>query len=247
VVKLHHRLHATPYLANRVLAVCAKLMAWAEQQRERTPGTNPCRGIEKYREDKRRRYLTPNELKRLGCALRVGARRGRLTPSALTAIRLLILTGARVSEILGLRWTEVDFEHGALNLADSKTGRKTIVLNAPARDLLKEWPHWATSPYVFPGEGRGKRKGEHRVDLNDAWRWIRRRGKMPDVRLHDLRHSFASVAVSSGQSLPIVGALLGHTQAQTTQRYAHLMDDPLRAASEATGATILASLDRRAQ
>lgn len=242
VVKLHHRLRGTPYLANRVLAVCSKLMAWAEQQRYRPAGMNPCRGIEKYREDARQRYLTPNELKRVGAALRVAERRQALTPSSILAIRLLLFTGARVSEVLGLRWSEVDLEAGALRLADSKTGRKVILLNAPARDLLAVWPRWASSPYVFPGEGRGKRKGVHRVNLTDAWGWVRRRAKIPDVRLHDLRHSFASIAVSNGQTLPIVGALLGHTQAQTTQRYAHLMADPLRAASEATAATIAAAL-----
>ena len=245
VVKLHHRLRATPYLANRVLAVTSKLMAWAEQQRYREAGTNPARGIEKYREEPRRRYLTTNELKRLGCALRVGERRGALTPSALTAIRLLTFTGARVSEILGLRWIEVDLPGGALNLADSKTGRKVILLSAPAREVLDAWPKWAGSPFVFPGERRGKNKGEHRVDLNDAWSWVRRRAKIPDVRLHDLRHSYASIAVSAGQTLPIIGALLGHSQPATTARYAHLMDHPLRAASEQTAATIAASLDRR--
>jgi len=97
-------------------------------------------------------------------------------------------------------------------------------------DLLKAWPHFAGSPYVFPGEGHGTLKGQHRVTLVDPWAWLRRRAKIADVRLHDLRHSYASVAVSSGQSLPTVGALLGHTQPSTTARYAHLMNDPLRAA-----------------
>lgn len=247
VVKVHSQMRATPYLANRVLAVLSKMMAWAEVKRFRPPGTNPCRGLEKYPEDPRRRYLTPDELKRVGAALRVGARYGRLSPSSVAAIRLLILTGARVSEVLGLRWREVDLAHGALRLPDSKTGAKEILLNAAARDVLKRWPRWARSPHVFPGEGRGVRRGAHRVNLSDAWAWVRRRAKIPGVRLHDLRHSFASVAVSSGQTLPVVGALLGHSQAQTTQRYAHLMVDPLRAASEATAATIAAAIDRRAK
>lgn len=245
VLRLHHRLRATPYMANRVLAVLHKLMNWSEQHEYRPQHTNPCRGIRKYREHARRRYLTTDEMKRVGAALRVAERWESMSPVAVTAIRVLLLTGARVSEILTLRWREVDFTRGELRLPDSKTGRKTIVLNPPVIAILKEWPQHAGSPYVFPGEGRGRRKGQHRVNLTDAWAWIRRRARVPDVRLHDLRHSFASVAVSAGETLPIIGALLGHTQSATTQRYAHLMDDPLRRASTATGATIAAAIASR--
>lgn len=249
LVKLHHRLRATPYMANRVIAVTSTLLNWAAVRGFRGPGPHPnlCEGIEKFKESPRKRYLTPQELTRVGCALRVAERRGAMSPAALTAIRLLLLTGARVSEILSLQWRHVDRSAGVLRLPDSKTGAKTILLNAPALDVLQAWPRLVGSPYVFPGEGRGERKGQHRVNLADAWAWVRRRAKIPDVRLHDLRHSFASVAASNGQSLPIIGALLGHTQAQTTQRYAHLLDDPVRRASDATGATIAAALTRRAR
>jgi len=247
LLKLHHRLRATPYMANRVLAVTSKLMNWAASAgyRGRGPHVNPCDAIEKFREHPRKRYLTPEELKRLGAALRVAERRQTMSPPAVAAIRLLLLTGARVSEILTLRWRDVDLNAGILHLPDSKTGAKTILLSTPAVDILKTLPRWAGSPFVFPGEGRGEKNGKHRVNLTDAWAWVRRRAKISDVRLHDLRHSFASVAVSNGQTLPIVGALLGHTQAQTTQRYAHLMLDPLRAASDATAGTIAAALNRR--
>ena len=245
VLRLHHRLRATPYMANRVLAVASKLMNWAAQHGYRDPHTNPCDGLEKFQEAARTRYLSPAELTRLGSALRVAVRYAAISPAAIAAIRLLLFTGARVSEILSLRWSEVDLAGGALHLADSKTGAKTIVLNAPAIEVLRAWPTFAGSPYVFPGEGPGRRKGQHRVSLADPWAWIRKRARFRDVRVHDLRHSFASVGVSNGQTLPIIGALLGHTQAATTQRYAHLMDDPLRAASAATGATIAAALDRR--
>ncbi len=139
----------------------------------------------------------------------------------------------------------MDLGRAVLQLPDSKTGRKTIQLSVPAVDILEAWPRFTGSPYVFPGEGHGKRKGKHRVSLADAWTWIRKRARIPDVRIHDLRHSFASVAVSSGQTLATIGALLGHSQAATTQRYAHLMDDPLRAASNATGATIAAAIGSR--
>jgi len=250
VLKLHHQLRATPYMANRVLAVASALLNWAARAgyRGKGPHVNPCDGIEKFRETARRRYLTPQELRRLGAALRLAERRAVMSPAAVAAIRLLLLTGARVSEILSLRWRDVNLTTGLLTLPDSKTGAKVILLNAPAIDILKTCPKFAGSKYVFPGEGRGEtRKGQHRVNLTDAWGWVRRRARIPDVRLHDLRHSFASIAVSGGQTLPMVGALLGHTQAQTTQRYAHLMDDPLRAASAATGATIAAALARRAR
>lgn len=242
VARVHHGLHATPYLANRVLAVLSKLVSWSEQHGYRAPGANPCRGIEAYREQSRRRYLTPAELKRLGVALRFAERRNRLPPSAIVAIRLLLLTGARVSEILSLQWRFLDLSAGSIHLPDSKTGRKTILLSPPAVAILDAWPRFAGSPYVFPGEGRGDRKGKHRVSLSDAWMWLRTRAKARDVRLHDLRHTFASVAVSNGQTLPMIGALLGHSQAATTQRYAHLMNDPLRAASDATAATIASAI-----
>lgn len=245
ILRLHHRLRATPYLANRMVAVASKLFNWAAQHGYRDPHTNPCDGLEKFPETPRARYLSPAELLRLGAALRVAVRYKAISPAAIAAIRLLLFTGARVNEILSLRWSEVDLSGGALHLADSKTGAKTIVLNAPAIEVLRAWPTFAGSAYVFPGEGRGKRKGKHRVSLADPWAWVRKRARLRNVRPHDMRHSFASVGISNGQTLSVVGALLGHTQAATTQRYAHLMDDPLRAASAATGATIAAALERR--
>ncbi|MBQ00823.1 MAG: integrase, partial [Acidobacteria bacterium] len=247
VVRLHHRLRATPVLANRVLAVLSKLLSWAGDQGYRPASSNPCRGVEKYKEESRRRYLSPSELKRLGAALRIAERYDSIPPSAITVIRLLLLTGARVGEILSLRWSDVDLTGGALRLPDSKSGRKTVLLPEPAVEMLHAWPRFAGSPFVFPGEGHGNRKGRHRVSLADPWAWVRRRARLADVRLHDLRHAYASVAVSNGQTLPVIGALLGHTQAATTQRYAHLMDDPLRVASDATAATISAAISRRSR
>jgi integrase len=245
LVKLHHRLRATPYMANRVLAVASKLFAWAAQHGYRDGRTNPCDGIERFPERARSRYLSPAELMRVGAALRVATQYESISPAAIAAIRLLLFTGARVGEILSLRWSAVDSAGGALHLADSKTGAKTILLNGPALEVLQGWPRFANSRFVFPGEGRAWRKGVHRVSLSKPWAWVRKRARLSNVRVHDLRHSFASVGVSNGQTLPIIGALLGHTQAATTQRYAHLMDDPLRAASAATGATMAAALGRR--
>jgi integrase len=243
--KLHHRLRATPYLANRVIAVTSKFLRWAAHAGYRGPGPhpNPREGLRPFREQPRRRYLTSAELRRLGAALRVGARYGRVPPAAAAAIKLLVLTGARVSEILSLRRADVDLAARVLRLGDSKTGPKVIWLNPPALAVLEAWPIFAGSDYVFPGEGHGRRRGTHRVSLHDAWRWLCRRARLRDARLHDLRHSFASIAVSSGQTLPVIGALLGHSQPATTARYAHLMDDPLRRASEATAPAIAAGLD----
>jgi integrase len=245
IVRLHQRLRATPYLANRVLAVASSLMSWAEVHGYRPRRSNPCDGVEKFPETARKRYLTTGELRRVGAALRVAERYGSMSPAALSAIRLLLYTGARLNEILSLKWAHVDIHNGALLLPDSKTGAKTILLNPQALEVLKARPKFAKSPYVFPGEGHGKRKGQHRVSLADPWAWVRKRARLRDVRVHDIRHSFASVGVSNGQTLPMIGALLGHSQAATTQRYAHLMADPLRAASDATGATIATALERK--
>jgi len=245
VAKLHHTLRATPTQANRVVAVLSALCGWAVRARYLT--SNPClKAVEKYRERPRKRYLTPAEFRRLGAALRVGERYKRITPAAATAIRLILFTGMRVGEVLGLRRRAVHLERRVLELAESKTGPKTVVLNSAAVEVLKAWPKFA-SPWVFPSETRqeGKPETPHRVDLNRPWTWVRQRARLPDVRLHDLRHAFASIAISGKQTLPIVGALLGHTQPATTARYAHLLDDLVRAASEATGTTIAAAVNRR--
>ena len=163
-----------------------------------------------------------------------------LNEQAIAILRLLIFTGARKGEIEALLWESVDIEGGYLRLADSKTGPKSIPLNAGARNILSEVTVLEGSSYVFPAnKGEGYFQGTPKV-----WLKVREIAGLDDVRLHDLRHSFASIAVSGGASLPIVGALLGHTNAATTQRYAHLHDDPLKAASEAVGGAIDAVLNR---
>jgi integrase len=132
----------------------------------------------------------------------------------IAAIRLLVFTGARLSEILTLRWDHVDLERGFLNLADSKTGAKTIYLNAAARKLMAALPRLEGHPYVIPGE----RQGRHLVNLEKPWRKIREVAQLPDLRLHDLRHSFASIGAGAGLGLPVIGALPGHAHAATTAR-----------------------------
>jgi integrase len=244
-VKLHDRLRATPILANRVLAVLSKLLAWSMTKAKYRPaGANPCHGIEKYEEHRRKRYLDAAEYARLGRALRTAA----IAPTPRTAIELLLLTGCRPKEIATLEWAHVDLRGAALHLPDSKTGAKTIHLSPPAVKLLKRWPRFATSAYVFPGNGR-RPKGAHlhASTLAHVWADVRTTAKLDDVRLYDAcRHSFASVAVSQhGLSLAAIGEQLGHSQPATTARYAHLHDDVAKQNATAIGSTIAASLKRR--
>jgi integrase len=154
-------------------------------------------------------------------------------------IKLLLLTGCRRSEILNLLWENVDFEHQCLRLRDSKTGAKVVYLNAPSLAILHSLSNDTGNPHVFPGNRRDSRL----ICIDKAWSRVRRNAGLEDVRLHDLRHSFASVGAVGGLSLPIIGALLGHKHAATTSRYAHLSADPIRAANEMIGARIAAAMD----
>lgn len=198
---------------------------------------NPVRGIKRFADKKGNRYLSQQELVLLGKAMRDALTDG-LNLQAIAILKLLVFTGARKGEIESLKWTEIDVSGGYLRLTDSKTGQKTMPLNAGALEVLTSIPRMDGSPYVFPAHrGEGYYQGTPKV-----WRSIRDKAGIDDVRLHDLRHSFASVAVSGGASLPIVGALLGHSDSASTQRYAHLHDDPLKTTTEAVGKKIAASL-----
>jgi integrase len=239
IAKLHHQLGDTPYQANRILALLSKFFGWAEKHGLRPDGSNPCRHVEKYREGRRERFLSQAELGRLGDALREAETDKSCSPWVIAAIRLLTFTGARRNEILTLRWEHVSEEHGCLMLPDSKTGRKAVHLNPPALDVLQSIPRLEGNPYVICGE----RPWRHLVNLEKPWQRIRKAAKLEDVRLHDLRHSFASVAASGGQSLIVIGKMLGHSQPATTARYAHLADDPVKAASDAVGARIAAAMN----
>lgn len=234
VSALHHAMRDTPVGANRTLALLSKMFSLAESWGLRPTGSNPCRGVERYREQGRERFLSHEELGRLGAVLADAERTTALPASIIAALRLLIFTGARLGEVLGLQWAHVDFERSCLRLPDSKTGAKTIYLSPPALEVLSELRKGAQSEWVLPGRVAGKPL----VALRKAWYRVRRNAALESVRLHDLRHSFASVGAATGLSLPILGALLGHTQAATTQRYAHLAADPLRQASNAIGARI---------
>ena len=231
IAKLHSAHSSTPYQANRLLAVLRKFFGWCEQNGYRADYTNPTNHIQKFKEAKRKRYLSGAELAALGVALAEVETEAAHSPYIVAALRLLTFTGARLNEILMLEWGMVDFDNCCLNLPDSKTGEKVIFLNSPALAVLSKLPRLEGNPFVICGQKTGCRL----INLQKPWTAIRNRAGLDDVRLHDLRHSFASIAVANGMSLPLIGGLLGHTQAQTTQRYAHLSQDPQKAANDLIG------------
>ena len=237
VAKFHQGMRGKPGAANRCLALLSKMFNLAEKWGYRPDASNPTRHIEKYPERRIERYLSNAELARLGTVLEEAVRAGD-HPSVVAAIRLLIFTGCRRDEILKLKWEHVDFERRCLRLPDSKTGAKPVLLGAPALELLASLPRIEGNPYVLPGAVPGK----HYVGLEKAWRRLRERAELSDVRLHDLRHSFASMGAGLGESLVLIGALLGHADMATTQRYAHLSDDPVRAAADRIAGHLAAAM-----
>jgi integrase len=237
----HSRWSHNPSAANYSLAVMSKLMTWAEDQGYRPEDTNPCRRIQRYKENKCERFLQPDELARLGAALEKAATEHLVGSFALAAIRLIILTGARLNEILTLEWSFVDFDRRIIFLPDSKTGKKPLNLNDAAIEILQALPKFANNPYVIVGNING----EHLVNLQKPWRTIRAMAKLGDVRIHDLRHTFASVAVAAGGSLPVIGKQLGHSQPVTTQRYAHLSDDPVQKLTQTTGEVLALAMKQK--
>ena len=198
----------------------------------RLVNANPVLGVKKFREGRKERYLSADEMARLGDALKA-AEESEL-PGALTAIRLLALTGARRGEILNAEWSQVDFERGILVLPDTKSGHKVLLLGSPAIEVLRNAVRIEGNPYICPG----KAPARPIVNVQKIWSRSRARAGIPDVRLHDLRHSFASVSAAEGDSLLVIGRLLGHTNPTTTERYAHLADDPIRRAAEKTSSRI---------
>jgi integrase len=228
IAKIHHDLRHIPYDANRCLEIISKMFSLAEMWGLRPEGTNPRKHIKKYPEEKRERFLSAAELRRVGEALREMEDEGIELSSAIAAVRLLILTGCRLGEIMTLKWEYVDFAGKALRLPDSKTGAKVVHLGQPAIKVLEKVERVEKNPWVIVGTKPGARLS----DLQPFWQRVRARAGLKDVRIHDLRHTFASTAVAAGQGLPMIGKLLGHTQVQTTARYAHLAADPVKDAAE---------------
>jgi integrase len=216
------------YSANRLAALLAKMFSLSMRWGWRPD--NPVKGIERNQEQKRERYLSNEELARLTTALAVDEDR-----QAADIFRLLLLTGARKTEVLGARWCDFDLTTGVWSKPSSATKQRKphrVPLSAPARALLAGIDR-ADSQFTFPGRYDG-----HRKRVEDAWQRVCQAAGIRGVRIHDLRHSFASQLASAGIGLHTIGALLGHSQPATTHRYAHLMDDPLREATERVGAIV---------
>ena len=227
VMELHDELYATPAMANMVVRTLSLMYRLAESWGLVPEGCNPCRLAVRFPERKRERFLTDGEFTRLGQVLDEVEARGGASGSAVTALRLLMLTGCRKSEILTLRWEDVALDENELRLPDAKTGSRVVPLSPSAMKLLAGLQRIEGNPWVIPG----RKPGAHLSDLNDAWQVIRARAGLEDVRIHDLRHSYASRALALGESLPMIGKLLGHSQVETTARYAHLARDSVQEAA----------------
>ena len=224
LVKHHEALNTTPYMANRFLALMSKMMNLAEKWEFRALNSNPCRHIDRYKEKPREVYLTLDQLERVGLAIK--QLKAIESEYVLGAIKLLILTACRKGEILNLKWEYIDFNNSCMNLPDTKTGERKIHLNPSAISILQSLER--KSDYVFVSRVQNKRI----TDISLTWKKICKIAELKDVRPHDLRHTFASHAVNNGFSLPIIAKMLGHKDLKTTQRYAHLHEDPVKKAND---------------
>ena len=238
VAELHQRLCGTPSIANMVVRTLSLMYRLAEGWGLVPEGCNPCRSVVKYPVRKRERFLTDKEFNRLGQVLDEVEPQGGASASAVAAIRLLMLTGCRKNEILTLRWKDVALDENELRLPDAKTGARVVPLSPSAVKLLAGLPRVEGNPWVIPG----RKPGAHMSNMDQAWQVIRARAGLEDVRIHDLRHSFASRALALGESLPMIGKLLGHSQVETTARYAHLARDSVQEAAERIAGSIAAEI-----
>ena len=227
VADLQHSLSDRPAMANLVIATLSRMIDQAMAWGVAAEISNPCRSAPKYRTRRRERFLTDAEFQRLGRVLDEMEAEGRLSPYAGAALRLLMLTGCRRNEILTLRWEDVHLQTQELHLSDSKTGPRTVSLSPEAAAVLASLPRLPGNPWVIPGAKPGARLSS----LFEPWRRVRARAGLDDVRIHDLRHSYASRALALGESLPVIAKLLGHAQIQTTARYTHLTRDAVKDAA----------------
>lgn len=232
VDRLHRAMTArgASYQANRTVAVLSRMLSLAIKWQYRPD--NPAKGIERNQEEKRTRYLSAPELVRLSEALAKHSNR-----QSANAVRLLLLTGARKGEVLSMRWADLDLQSGVWVKPSAHTKQKKehrVPLSAPAMALLTGMKDSASSAYVFPGDTAEA----YQKDIKRFWSTVCKWAAIDDARIHDVRHTYASILASSGASLPLIGALLGHTQPGTTARYTHLYDDPLRTATERVGAIL---------
>jgi integrase len=253
--RMHSARAATPRQANLILAVCSRAFNLAELWGMRAEGTNPCSKIERYRENRRERFLSADELGRLGATLRqaeseglpwkAGTGRRLYTRVTTGAIELLLFTGCRLSEVLNLRWDQVDFEAGTITLVETKSGRpQVVVMNAPARQVLRVLEQAKASPWVAPSTSDPKRPLSKSA-IEAIWQRMRTAAKIEDVRLHDLRHTVGTYAGQSGANAFLVRDLLRHKNLSMTGRYVNRSDDPVRTLSDQVGERIEAGLAGR--
>ena len=244
VATLHYRLRETPRAANRALAVLSKMFSLAAAWGLVADGTNPCRGVRKYKEKKRERFLSRDEYRRLGWVLAEAEAEadagieGAVSPYAIAALRLLMLTGCRLNEILTLRWDDVDRTAGEFRLRDGKTGARMVPLTPTAETVLAGIARVPANPWVIVG----KQPGTHLSTITADWYRLRAHAGLDDVRIHDLRHSYASRALAAGESLSMIGKLLGHADIQSTARYAHLARETERVSAARVGGSIGADI-----
>ena len=238
VVEIHQRLCDKPAAANRAVRILSSMYTLACEWGMAPEGTNPCRAIARYPGRRRERFLTDEEFMRLGKTLDEAGTKGGASAPAVAAIRLLALTGCRKSEILKLRWEDVALGKAELRLPDAKTGARVVPLPPPAVELLADLPRPPGNPWVIPG----RKPGARMKDIDHAWKIIRARAGLEGVRLHDLRHSYASRALALGEGLPMIAKLLGHAHLETTARYAHLARDSVHEAAERVSASIAADV-----
>ena len=231
---LHHRLRETPNTANRTARVLSGMFRQAEAWGLIPPGLDPCTAVRYYREPPRERFLAPEEYRRLGRALREAEAKGSLWLSAVAAIRMLLLTGCRKGEIVTLRWDDVDLTVGELRLRGAKSGPRMVPLTAPLTRVLDGIPRTRGNRWVI----RGRKPDTHLTDLAYHWARVAARAGLDGVRIHDLRHSYASRALALGEGLSTIGRLLGHAGVGTTARYARLMRDAEKAAAGRVGDSI---------
>ena len=238
VAALQYQLHKTPSMANRVIDMLSRLFNMAEAWGVAPEGGNPCRFVQKYKERSCERFLSDEEFRRLGRVLDEAEAEGKFSASAVAAIRLLMLTGCRRGEIVTLRWEDVDLEACEIRLRDAKTGARQVALSPAAVRVLSAISRDADNPWVVAGSKPGTRLS----DLYPSWLALRARAGLEDVRLHDLRHSFASRALALGESLSMIGKLLGHRKVQTTARYAHLAQDSVKASAARVAESLRADM-----
>ena len=227
-IELHQRMAGIPAQANIAIATLSHIFGKAQVWSLVEEGENPCLSVTRYRSRKRERFLTEAEFARLGRVLEEAPAIGGASAAALAAIRLLTLTGCRRNEILTLRWEDVNLPGRELRLRDAKTGPRTVPLAPAAVKVLAGLPWSGQGEWVIPG----RKPGTHLRKLGNTWRVLRARADLPDVRLHDLRHSVASRALALGEELPMIGKLLGHRRIESTVRYAHLARTAVHQAAE---------------